>query len=191
MSCVSCITKNSTNIRRVSCVAGVLLALLSVFAQVSRADGVYVGAGAYLSDIEFAAGTDNDVTPAGFVGYQFLDSNALMLSVEAGYYDLGVSSGNREGVDYSVDASAVTIAGVAYVPLGPFFEVYGKLGAAAVEVDARIGTESLSRDGTESFFGAGVALDLLDTVDVYLEYLQFDNAINSSTLGIGIRFDFF
>jgi opacity protein-like surface antigen len=183
--------ENRRNRKSFGVTLGAMLALSIACAQESHADGLYIGAGAYLSDIEIAAGTDDDVTPAGFVGYQFLDTNVLMLSGEVGYYDLGASSGDREGVAYSVDASALTLAGVAYVPLGPFFEVYGKAGVAAVEVDTRIGGESRSRDGTETFIGAGVALDLFDTVDFYVEYLQFDNAINSSMTGIGIRFDFF
>lgn len=191
MLCPNRMNKNRISLKSASYVAGVILALSMVPAQQSHADGLYIGAGAYLSDIDIAAGTDDDVTPAGFVGYQFLDTNVLMISAEVGYYDLGASSGNREGVAYAVDASALTLAGVAYVPLGPFFEVYGKAGVAAVQVDTRIGGESRSRDGTETFIGAGVALDLFDTVDFYLEYIQFDNAINSSMTGIGIRFDFF
>jgi hypothetical protein len=46
--------------------------------------------------------------PAAFVGYQFLDTNFLMLCAELGYYDLGETNSN----DYKVDASAFTLAGV-------------------------------------------------------------------------------
>ena len=46
----------------------------------------------------------------------FIDTNFLMLSAELGYYDLGSYDSN----DVDVDASAFTLAGVAYYPLGPY-----------------------------------------------------------------------
>ncbi|MFT4767843.1 MAG: opacity protein-like surface antigen [Glaciecola sp.] len=156
-----------------------------------QADSLYVGAGAYFTDVEIAAGDEDDITPAGFVGYQFLDSNVLMLSAEVGYYDLGSWSRSLDEVSYSVDASALTFAGVAYVPLGPFFEIYAKAGLAAVEVKTRFADMPRTDDDTETFIGAGVALDFFDTVDIYAEYLQFDNQIDSRMVGVGIRFDFF
>jgi opacity protein-like surface antigen len=167
------------------------MALCIASSGAAQADALYVGAGAYFTDVEIAAGGEDDITPAGFVGYQFLDSNLLMLSAEVGYYDLGAWSGSLDDVNYSVDASALTFAGVAYVPLGPFFEVYAKAGLAAVEVKTRFADIPRTDDDTETFIGAGVALDFFDTVDIYAEYLQFDNQIDSQMIGVGIRFDFF
>lgn len=165
--------------------------VLSLAATTARADSLYIGAGAYFTDAELTVGGEDDITPAGFIGYQFLDSNVLMLSVEAGYYDLGSWSGNVNEIPYSFDASALTIAGVAYVPVGPFFEIYGKAGFAAVEVESRFADIPRTDDDTESFIGAGFAVDFFDTVDIYAEYLQFHNRIDSQMVGVGIRFDFF
>lgn len=171
--------------------AGLAIALCLGASTATRADSLYVGAGAYFTDVEIVAGGEDDITPAGFIGYQFLDSNVLMLSAEVGYYDLGSWSGSLDEVNYSVDASALTFAGVAYVPIGPFFEIYAKAGLAAVEVDSRFDGVSRNEDDTETFIGAGVALDFFDTIDIYAEYLQFDNQIDSQMFGVGIRFDFF
>jgi len=77
------------------------------------------------------------------------------------------------------------------VPLGSFFEIYAKAGLAAVEVKSRFADVSRTDDDTETFIGAGVALDFFDTVDIYAEYLQFDNQIDSQMFGVGIRVDFF
>ncbi|GAB5413860.1 MAG: hypothetical protein Cons2KO_14630 [Congregibacter sp.] len=155
------------------------------------ADGLYFGAGVYQTDLEVAAGSDDDFTPAGFVGYQFLDSNLLMLSAELGYYDLGATSGQLDDISFSADASALTLAGVAYLPIGPFFEVYAKAGVAAVDVETRLGDTRRDDDGTELFGGLGVAFDIFDTIDIYAEYLQFDNAFDSQMIGVGIRIDLF
>lgn len=157
----------------------------------AQADGLYFGGGVYLTDLEVAAQSDDDFTPAGFVGYQFLDANLLMLSAEVGYYDLGASRGRIEDIPYAADASALTLAGVAYLPIGPFLEVYAKAGIAAVEVETRLGENRFDDDGSEFFGGVGVAWDLFDTIDIYAEYLQFDNAVNSQMFGVGIRFDLF
>lgn len=168
-----------------------VLPLCGALPSTAQADSLYVGAGAYFTDVEIAAGGEDDITPAGFVGYQFLDSNVLMLSAEVGYYDLGAWSGTVNDTSFSVDARAITVAGVAYVPVGPFFEVYAKAGVAAVEVKTRFADIPRTDDDTETFIGAGFAFDFFDTVDIYAEYLQFDNQIDSQMVGVGIRFDFF
>jgi opacity protein-like surface antigen len=176
---------------------GIALGLLCALnAPGALADGFYIGAGAYLTDLEVLTESEDDVTPAAFLGYQFLDSNVLMLSAELGYYDLGSASGTIETVDYSVDAEAYTLAGVAYLPLGPFFELYGKAGLASVRIDATLNDQELGQgriaeDGSEVFVGVGAAFDILDTIDIYAEYLYFDNEIESQMVGVGIRFDFF
>jgi hypothetical protein len=171
--------------------AGLALLISIMTPMTTHADALYIGAGAYRADLDLAVTDEDDFTPAGFIGYQFLDSNFVMLSAEVGYYDLGASSGSAEGVAYSVDASALSVAGVAYIPVGPFVEVYAKAGAAMMEIDSRIGDERRSDSDSEFFGGIGLALDIFDTIDIYAEYLQFDNRIDSTMLGVGIRFDFF
>ena len=168
-----------------------LMLLLSLFIPSARADGLYIGAGGYLTDIEITAGSDEDFTPAGFLGFQFIDSSVFMASLEFGYYDLGATSARVDDQRLSVDASALTAAGVAYLPLGPFFEVYGKLGVGRIEIDSRLGDIDVGDDATEVFAGIGVAWDIFDTIDIYMEYLQFDNEIDSRMVGLGIRLDLF
>lgn len=165
--------------------------MLGALSNPATADELYIGAGAYLTDIELSVADEDDVTPAGFIGYQFLDSNFLMLAAEVGYYDLGASRGEVQDISFSADASALTLAGVVYVPVGPFIEVYAKAGAGRIEVNTRVGDERRNEDGTEFFGGVGVSWDFFDTVDIYAEYLQFDNAVNSSMFGVGVRLDFF
>lgn len=157
----------------------------------SYAENLYFGVGAYLADLELVAGSEDDITPAAFVGYQFLDTNVLMLSAEVGYYDLGSVRSERENLSYSADVSALSLAGVAYLPLGPFIEVYGKVGMARFEIESRVNGVLVDGDATDAFAGVGVAWDFFDTVDVYAEYLRFDNAVDSQIIGVGIRLDFF
>jgi hypothetical protein len=163
-----------------------LIASSTLWALSVSADGLYIGAGAYKTDMNIEQFDDDDYVPAGFIGYQFLDTNVLMLSAELGYYDLGEYSGN----EYAVDASAVTLAGVAYLPIGPFFEVYAKAGVASVSVDVETFGKKDDYDGEEMFGGVGFAFDILDTIDIYIEYLRFDTEVDSEMLGVGVRLDF-
>ena len=77
-----------------------------------------------------------------------------MLSAELAFYDLGEYS--DENVD--IDSDATALSAVAAIPLGPFIEIFGKAGVADVSVS--VNDENF--DGTENFYGAGIAFDFLD-----------------------------
>ena len=46
-------------------------------------------------------------------------------------------------------------------------------------------------DGSEAFCGAGVSFDFFDTIDIYIEYLEFDTEVDSSLIGAGIMLNLF
>jgi len=156
----------------------------------AHADGFYIGAGVYQAYAEEGNFDDDDTVPALFAGYNFLDTNIFMMSAELGYYDLGGYDGSSNNVEYDIDASAITLAAVGYIPIGPFFEIYAKAGAAAISLDVEINDVKDDSDGTEAFGGVGFSIDVLDTIDVYAEYLMFDTDVDSQIAGIGVRFAF-
>ena len=163
-----------------------LLACVTLCTSTASADGFYIGAGVYQTDMSIDEFDDDDYVPAGYLGYQILDTNILLLSAELGYYDLG----DYSGTDYDIEASALSLAGVAYLPIGPFFELYAKAGIASVSVDVNTSGNKDDYDGEEAFGGVGFAFDILDTIDIYAEYLVFDTEIDSEMVGVGIRLDF-
>ncbi len=154
------------------------------------ADGFYIGAGVYQSYAEQDSFDDSDTVPALFAGYNFIDTNLFMMSAELGYYDLGGYDGIDQGVNYDIDASAFTLAAVGYVPIGPFFEVYAKAGVASTSIDLDVGGTKSDADGEDAFGGLGFAFDILDTIDIYAEYLVFDTDVDSTMAGVGVRLDF-
>jgi len=164
----------------------ILAASLAVSATQVSADGFYIGAGIYTPEAEYAAIEDSDTTPAFFVGYQFIDTSIFMLSAELGYYDLGSVSNNGA----KIDSDALSLSAVAYLPLGPFFEVYAKAGVAQTNIDYSFEDSTTDLGGTEGFGGIGASLDILDTFDLYVEYLVFDTEVKTESLGVGVRFDF-
>jgi hypothetical protein len=158
--------------------------------SLAHAEGFYIGAGVYQANAEEGDFDDDDVVPALFAGYTLIDSNIFMISAEVGYYDLGGYSGTVGSTNYNIDASAFTLAAVGYVPIGPFFEIYAKVGAALVNIDVEVGSLKNDADGEELFGGIGASVDVLDTIDIYAEYIVFDTDIDSSIAGIGVRFAF-
>lgn len=168
-------------------ILGISLATsLALSTSTASADDFYIGAGAYKSSIDTNLFSDDDIVPAGFLGYQVLDAGVLMLSAELGYYDLGDYSKNGD----TVEGSAVTLAGVAYLPIGPFFELYAKAGLASINSETYTSGTKGDFDGLDVFSGVGFALDIFDTVDIYAEYLRFDTDVDSELIGTGIRLDF-
>ena len=153
------------------------------FQSIATADGFYFGAGAYQSEAKAEGLDDTDETLGFLIGYHLIDSNVFLLSAELGAYDLGEYS--SDGID--VDADAITLSANAGIPLGPFIELYGKVGIAEVSVDVN-GDDF---DSSETFYGAGIAFDILDTIDIYVEYLEFDTEIDSNLIGVGIKLDLF
>jgi hypothetical protein len=165
---------------------GAFAAAIALSATQASADGFYIGAGIYSPEVDYASISESDTTPAFFAGYQFIDSNIFMLSAELGYYDLGSISKNGA----KVDSDALSIAAVAYLPIGPIFEVYAKAGVAQTNIDYSFEDNTTDLGGTEGFGGIGASLDILDTVDIYVEYLVFDTEVKTESIGVGVRFDF-
>ena len=164
-----------------------MLAMLALTSLTASAEGFYFGVGGYSASMDTGEVDDDDVVPAGFLGYQFIDSNIFMLSAELGYYDLGAYTGSG----YDVDSDALTLGAVGYLPIGPFFEIYAKAGIASVNVDVEVLNEKSAFGGEEAFGGVGFSFDILDIVDIYAEYLVFDTEVDSEMIGVGVRFDFF
>jgi hypothetical protein len=160
--------------------AGALALVMLLVQAPARAD-VYFGAGAYKSEAQVDNFDDDDTTTGFQLGYVIVDS-VIILSAELGSYDLG--SYSDSGTE--VDADALTLGGVASLALGPFFEIYAKAGIASADVEVNGDSE----DGDETYTGVGFAFDALDTLDIFVEYLEFDTEVDSELLGAGIRLQF-
>jgi hypothetical protein len=171
---------DKTRLRAIKLVMFSLLAFGST--APAQADGVYIGAGIYRADTD----AGHDTTPSGFIGYNFLDTNFFMASVEAGYYDLGNTSNNS----LKLDASAITAGGVLALPLGPIFEFYAKGGLAFLDAETKTSGMREQQNDQKAYYGVGASLDILDTIDIYAEYLYFDTSYDAGMAGVGVKFSF-
>lgn len=157
------------------------VALLGI-GGIAQAD-IYIGGGGYVTSIDAAATAlqdDGDFAPAIFLGWRPLE----MVGVELGYYDLGSYDTGGGG---SVDASALGLAGLLSMELGPV-GVYLKGGLASTEITAPGGYNETNSD---PFGGLGLTFDLMDKLYVYGEALRFshDDA-DIDVIGAGVRYTF-
>lgn len=167
-------------------------------ATVAQADatGFFIAGGAnyaqFDSDLEDEIDWDEDIEAffddkaVGYnlgAGYRF----NKWLAVDAAYWDLGEFKSDtlENGQKLKYDTTIWTVGGIVSVPLW-ILDVYGRAGAAMWDADSRY----IEEDGTDAYYGAGVALNILGSLDIYLEYVRFDadNAIDSANLGLRFTF---
>ncbi len=154
--------------------------------------GWYIGASANrlsadqndIDDVDFED-SDNALGLKG--GYMFND----LLGLELGYIDLGDYNtlSNDKGVDLSLDAEAITLAGVLNLSLGESWDVYGKLGVATLDSNTDLNIDDAD---TRAFGGIGVELDL-GQVNIFGEYDTIDTDINDLTVdvvSVGLKYEF-
>ncbi len=119
---------------------------------------------------------ESDDTYKFFAGYRLNP----FLSFELAYVNLGEPSGAvvpGRNVDAAVDGFAPYVIGT--IPLGKWFEVYGRLGYYFY--DATLGVENelgdrvqFDEESEDLVYGAGVGLNIGEKLNVRFEYEKFD-----------------
>jgi opacity protein-like surface antigen len=174
------------NLKIAAAIAGLTVAAAAPAAFADENAGFYLGGGvgqfnAQIDDVDDVDGTvdewDNDDTAYKFfAGYRM----NKFLAFELDYINLGEPSGAAVpgfNVDASVDGFAPYVVGT--IPLGPWFEVYGRLGYyfydATVgyenEIDGRVEFDEESED---LVYGAGVGANIGEKLNIRFEYERFD-----------------
>jgi len=164
-----------------------LAAVPAAYAQEQEeVSGFYLGGGvgqfnAGIDDVDDVDATvdewDNDDT-----AYKFLAGYRLnrFLAFEVDYINLGEPSGSVVpgfNVDASVDGFAPYVVGT--VPLGRFFEVYGRLGyyfydATVGVTDALDNRVEFDEESEDLVWGAGIGANLGEKLNLRFEYERFD-----------------
>lgn len=148
--------------------------------------GFYLGGGvgqfnAQIDDVDQVDETiddwDEDDTAYKFFGGYRLNN---FLAIELDYINLGEPSGAvvpGRNVDASIDGFAPYLVGT--IPLGNWFEVYGRLGYYFY--DASLGVEDeldnrveFDEESEDLVYGAGVGARIGERLNVRLEYERFD-----------------
>jgi opacity protein-like surface antigen len=119
---------------------------------------------------------ESDDTYKFFAGYRL----NRFLSFELAYINLGEPSGAVVpgfNVDSAVDGFAPYVIGT--IPLGKWFEVYGRLGYyfydATLGVEDELGDRvQFDEESEDLVYGAGVGLNVGEKLNIRFEYEKFD-----------------
>jgi OOP family OmpA-OmpF porin len=176
------------NLKLTAAMAALSLALVpAAFAQEQEeVSGFYIGGGAGQFSASIDDVDDIDETLDGWdeddTAYKFFAGYRLnrFLAFELDYINLGEPSGSVVpglNVDASVDGFAPYVVGT--LPLGQFFEVYGRLGyyfydatrGVEDELDNRVEFDEESED---LVYGAGIGANIGEKFNIRAEYEKFD-----------------
>ena len=176
------------NLKLTAAMAALTLALVpAAFAQEQEeVSGFYLGGGAgqfnaSIDDVDDIDETvdswdDDDTAYKFFAGYRL----NRFVSFELDYINLGEPSGAvvpGRNVDAAVDGFAPYVVGT--LPLGQYFEVYGRLGyyfydatrGVEDELDNRVEFDEESED---LVYGAGIGANIGEKFNIRAEYEKFD-----------------
>ena len=189
--------KMTTPFRKLALLLGFMALLMPGFAS---ADGVglMLGGGAYYTqvdddvDLDYETIEDNvkaffDDKSGGYnlaIGWRF----NKWIALDAGYWDLGSFNSDRfeDGDKAKIEVDTFSLGGIVSVPLW-ILDLYARGGAAFWDADSR----NYSEDGTDPYYGVGVALNVGGSLDFYLEILRFDlDDTDIDTAGLGVRWTF-
>ena len=143
---------------------------------------IFVGAGVGQADIDDSArgvSLDDTATAWKFYGGMLITEN---FGFEAGWTDLGDM--NKGGVD--VETESFYAAGIASLPVGGDFSIYGKLGFAFWDQDVN----TVGYDGTDLMYGVGAKYKLMDQFHVRVEWEQYNADLEASMISVGAGLQF-
>jgi OOP family OmpA-OmpF porin len=150
------------------------LAFAATFAQADEKHGLFIGAGAGYGSQELSISTgnfkDNTTAWKGFVGYRAMK----FFGVEAAYVDFGSASDTVNSDEIKLDTTGEYLELVGTLPLGNFFEVYGKGGYLWWNAKASDPTTSDTQTGSDWVYGAGAKVIIAKRFGIRLEYEKYD-----------------
>jgi OOP family OmpA-OmpF porin len=175
-------------------VAGVLLALAAGPALAQRDDdragsnteGFYLGGG--VGDFSSAVDEIDNLDDVDDVGIDFSDGdNATKLfagyafnrffAVQGDFVDFGEASGAvSPSVRGTSDVQGIAPSIVGTLPIGPI-ELFARLGVMFYDIDLNLGGGRVIDDsGEDAVWSAGIGIDVLDRLNLRLEYEEIDIA---------------
>lgn len=161
--------------------------------------GLYIGVGAGGATVEADLGPaafpglpssfdEDDTATKLFVGYNF-DLPAIDLAIEGGYVDFGEPEIDLNVGPLLVETSGFNLWGIAALDAG-LVDIYGKLGLLAWDVDAAFQGSSISDDGSDLGYGAGLRFNV-GSLQIRGEYEVYDlGDTDLSMLSVGIAWQF-
>ena len=163
--------------------AAAVLCALTLPAHADDDQGIYLGMG-YAATAVNDDNFDDSIGQLGLRGgYMFTNNIGIDLT---GY----MTNDSDDGV-VNAEVGIWAVSGIGSIPLGEYFDLYGKLGAARVVARSTVGDSVFYDDSsTEFFWGVGGEVDF-GMVNLFLEYNRFDtDTVDINTAMAGIKLEF-
>lgn len=160
--------------KKIAAAAALLVASTATFA----ADPNTFYAGADLGKTRIDG--HKETSYGAFAGYNVTKNFA----VEAGYRRLGEDDSHG----YKASGDAWTVSGIASMPVGESFSVFGRLGVSAVEGKVRYGDFKDSNTTTRALIGAGVGYAFTPKVAGRVEFQKTGSGIRNLSAGVAYQF---
>jgi OmpA-OmpF porin, OOP family len=161
---------------RKSLLGGFVIISACAIAPTRAADdaGFYVGAGIGEAQNDSGEFDGSDTAFQVFGGYAV----NKYFAVEVAYVDAGTQDDRIGDIEIENESSGVIVAGLASIPIGSVFSLYGKLGYAFydAEATARLGDlqESERDSDQDAVYGVGVELAVLRGLRIRAQYEMVD-----------------
>jgi hypothetical protein len=164
--------------------------------------GFYIGAG--IGDYSSSVDEINSLDSIDDAGIDFSDGDNAMkvfagwhfnrfFAVQADYVDFGESSGAvTPSVSGTSDVQGIAPSIVGTLPLGPI-ELFARVGMMFYDVDLNLGGGRLvDESGEDLVYSAGIGIDILDRLNLRLEYEEIDIAAldESDALWLNVAWKF-
>jgi OmpA-OmpF porin, OOP family len=131
--------------------------------------------------------SDSDISGSGvgvYGGYRFNENLAL----EVGYRRLFSEDISFAGTKVDVTGKATQISGLAFLPLGSDFSLFGRLGYNKVKVDAKANGLQGTGETSGTLVGLGLDYDFSASTALRVEFQK--PASDTRVLSIGVKFSF-
>ncbi len=160
-----------------------VLCALVLPAHADDDQGLYLGMGYAATDVN----DDNFDDSIGHLGLR----GGYMFTNNIGIDLTGFMTSDSDDGNVNAEVGIWAVSGIGSVPLGEYFDLYGKLGAARVVTKSTIGDSVFYDDSsTEFFWAVGGEVDF-GMVNLFLEYNRFDtDAVDINTAMAGIKLEF-
>lgn len=180
------------------CAVAVLVAASCALAAPAGAQstGFYAGGSVGRSTVDLC----DDLNGLGLTGCDDSDTGFKLFggyeinrnfAVELGFVDLGEISATGPGGTATAETDGFQVAAVGMLPINPQFGIFGKLGAYMWDLSASGPGGSLSDDGTDIMFGAGVSWRFMPQLSLRGEWERFDiGGDDVDLLSVGLQFAF-
>ena len=149
--------------------------------------------GAQYSQITYKEDGVEDLNPSALIGRLGLNMSEY-LSLE-GRIGFGLSNDTAMVLGVPVDFESDSLFGaylLGRLPVSDSFSIYGVIGFTSIEVTASVSGFSVSDDGSDTSFGAGMEFGFSDDVSMSLEYMSYydKEGVSIDAVGLGVNVEF-